>query len=120
LVPQVPNEFQGTFLLGLFDGDGNIYVNKKHKRWSICCTTATQAKKIRDELCDGLGQIENYYKTYHRIKTHRRLDIEHLACKMYANAPIYLSYKYDALQPFIKPNTPDSMRATQEFIRRSG
>lgn len=69
-LPDIPNEFKSAYLLGLFDGDGNIYckehIRKSGKRFGtirkdfeyrIFCLSEDFLNEVNKELCFNYGTI---------------------------------------------------------------
>lgn len=108
IFPEIPDEYIYSFLRGVFDGDGCVYVSNKkcNGYYSISFTTASQqfAEGLKNKL-QSLGYSPTVvldsrrkdleFKTY-CIKLNKQKEVKSFMDNVYENSfGFYISYKHD-------------------------
>lgn len=106
-MPNIPDEYFGDFLRGVFDGDGCVYISnkargKKYLAISITCASQDFIYSLRGKL-ENLGfhptividsrRKEQKIKTYY-LKRNRQQEIKNFYNLIYKNATIKNQTKY--------------------------
>lgn len=90
-IPDIPRDFWGDYLRGLFDGDGSIYLHRGKIACSIACNQLQFLEEIKNRL--GFGYLEQS-KTCAKISFWSKKDVLKLYDIMY-NGNFCLNRKYE-------------------------
>lgn len=102
-LPNIPEEFKGDYLRGLFDGDGCISVQKFVKdnkylctrnHWFICSSSKDFLEEVNNNLCNNLGKIR-LGKTCYGLHITNRKNIYIIYNLMYSFGSFRLERKYN-------------------------
>jgi hypothetical protein len=101
--PNICENMKIAFILGLFEGDGSIYISEKYKcrHFTIACQQ-NMANGIK-KYFDSIGIFSNIYnrKYIHIIQISRKEDLKKLYHLLYDNATIFMQRKKDKFQKII-------------------
>lgn len=92
-IPDMPKELYRSFIRGVFDGDGSVYITKKKNKTGcyICCSSISFLKDIQNIL--GFGDIDETENPA-RIYFHNKEDKTRFFNYIYNNG-FYLKRKFD-------------------------
>ena len=106
--PLVPDEYIYSFLRGVFDGDGCVYVSNKNYNGYYSISITTASKIFADGLITTLKHLgynptvvvdsrrkTSVYKTYF-IKLNKQKEVKSFMDNIYKNSfGFYINYKHD-------------------------
>lgn len=110
-LPKIETQYINSFILGFFEGDGNIYHNKKHRvaRFNILCQENI-GEAIIDIIKEEIGiemkkrfwmnttaNIPLYY-----IETQRKKELKKLFEWLYRDTSFYMGRKHDIFKEICK------------------
>lgn len=109
-LPDIPIQFLKSFILGFFEGDGNVYYNKKCRvsRFNILCqeNIGDEIIKIIKEYTGVILQKRFWGKTKKHlnlfyIETQKKRDIEILFEWLYKDSEFYMERKHHIFKNII-------------------
>lgn len=106
--PQIPNEYFGSFLRGIFDGDGCVYISntikgKKYYSISITCASYEFVLSLKEKLEDlkfnptlviDSRRKDNINKTYY-LKLNKQKEVKNFMNYIYKDCNIKNNTKYE-------------------------
>jgi intein/homing endonuclease len=105
VLPNIPDEFKGDYLRGLFDGDGCIFTrqiyrhgnkNGTERKYCIASKSVDFLESVKSDLCFGAGKI-NPGNGCHSLDIYNRESICQIRDFMYRNDGFSLTRKRDKL-----------------------
>lgn len=81
-LPQIPQEFKGDYLRGLFDGDGCIRIKNNNLDFNICSASKSFLEDIKSKIGLDYGYINNSGKIF-TWNIYKQDHIKHIRDLMY-------------------------------------
>ncbi len=107
VLPEIPDKYKGSYLLGLFDGDGSIYKHGKTYAAEIVSACGQFMIDVNNNLLDGFGSI--YRKTKNINLPLYRLYF----CSKKAMLKLYYTMYHDNTSFFL----PRKRERFEDFLR---
>lgn len=103
-IPKIPNQYYAAYLLGLFDGDGCIYVNIKRKLFQFSIVSANKKflQKLQRDIGFKSGNIVKTSSNIYQWRVTKQEDLYKLYHLMYSTKLPCLTRKKLKYQQFIK------------------
>lgn len=125
-LPQIPSEHKNSYLLGLFDGDGNICSYFRHRKsgkrigsnrhdyeYRIFSASIDFLKEVQSELCFGYGNI-TFSKTCYALRISKAYQIQNIYDFMYSSkCDFKLIRKHNVFSTIPKPPKFEAFQETK-------